>query len=290
MRIQHADGHRRRRIRAEHDPQASVGQFVGDPVARHLHDAEPRDGRARVELDARDGNRRVEPHLGHAPVDGEFERHRLARRARHVVDRAMRGQRGELGRLAVPREIAGARDRHLLELRDPPPDHRRILQVARAQHAIDALAHQIDEAVVLADVQPDPRIAREKIRQRGHDEIARERALQVHAQQPPRRRGAKRALGLLQIGDQPHAAPVVGFAVLREAHDARRPFEQPRAEPRLHALHQVGHGRARNPQIVRGPAEALPLGDPHENLHFLKSVHRVGPRLIVKANGMMISI
>jgi len=78
-----------------------------------------------------------------------------------------------------------------------------------------------------------------------------------------------------------------------EAHGARRAFEQPRAEPLLHPLHQVRDGRARNLQIVRRTREALPLGDTDEHLHFLKTVHdgmrRLGFRAIVKVNGMMIT-
>jgi hypothetical protein len=56
------------------------------------------------------------------------------------------------------------------------------LQRARAQHAIDALAHEVDQAVVFADVQRQLRIAREKAGQRRHHEMPGQRPLQVHAQ------------------------------------------------------------------------------------------------------------
>jgi 3-oxoacyl-[acyl-carrier protein] reductase len=66
----------------------------------------------------------------------------------------------------------------------------------------------------------------------------------------------------------------VSLAVLREAHGAGGPLQQPRTDALFHALDQGGDGGARNLQVFRGLGEALALGDTHEGLHFLEAVHR----------------
>jgi hypothetical protein len=104
-------------------------------------------------------------------------------------------------------------------------------------------AHEVDQAIVLADVQRQFGIACEKSGQRRHHEVPGQRPLQIHAQLALGRRVSERAFGLLHVRQQPHAAAVVGLAVLREAHGAvvRSAVA---VDALFHALDQRGDGGA----------------------------------------------
>ncbi len=101
------------------------------------------------------------------------------------------------------------------------------------------------------------------------------------------------AFRFFEIGDQTHTAAVMRLAVVRETHSACGALQQACAQPFLHAFHQIGDGGAWHLQIVGGLREAVPFGDPHEDLHFLKAIHERGrpcceDSSIVEATGTMI--
>jgi hypothetical protein len=75
---------------------------------------------------------------------------------------------------------------------------------------------------------------------------------------------------------------------MRQPHRAGGALEQPRAEPLLHTLQQIGDGRARDLQIIRCLGKALTLGDAHKDPHFLEAIHSAWLPAIIKVNGTMI--
>ncbi len=103
--------------------------------------------------------------------------------------------------------------------------------------------------------------------------MARQRAVDIDAQQPLGLGPAERAFRILEIGDQRETAPVKGLAVERRADMARGPLEETHAEPRFEPLDRVRHGRARHAEILRGACEAASLHHPREHPHGLESVH-----------------
>ena len=74
---------------------------------------------------------------------------------------------------------------HLVQHRDAPRDHVAHLHRADAQHAIDAFANEIDEAVAFAHVELDTRILGQELRKLRQQKMTRERALHVDAQHRP---------------------------------------------------------------------------------------------------------
>jgi len=253
-------------------------QFAFHAIARHLHHSQARQRRAGVKLGAAHADNRARAHLHDAAIDPEIQRRRAARGAGHVVHGEVLFQRLHAVRHAMTSQVGGAGHRHLRHLRDRPPDKRRILQHARPQHAVHAFTNQVHEPVVFAQVQGNVGIALQKVRQAGHHEKAGKRALRIDPQQPLGRRIQERAIGLLQVGQQAHAPPVMGLAVVRKPHLARGALEQARAQPGLHALDQVGHRGARNAQVIGSLCKTAALRNAHEHLHFLESIHALAAR------------
>ncbi len=116
-------------------------------------------------------------------------------------------------------------------------------------------------------------ITLQEARQRRHHEHPRQGALHVDPQQALGRGVQEGTVRFLQVGQQAHAAPVIGLAVMGQPHLARGAFQQARAQALFHALDQIGDGGPRNPQILGRLGETAPLGDADEHLHFLETVH-----------------
>ncbi|MOA31732.1 hypothetical protein D3C78_1529060 [compost metagenome] len=129
-------------------------------------------------------------------------------------------------------------------------------------------------------MQDDVGIALKKARQPGHHEVLGKGALGVHAQQPLGRGVQEGAVGLFQVGQQAHAALVIGLAVVRQPHLARGALQQPGAQARFHALDQVGDRGAGNLQVFRRLGKAAPFGDADKHLHFLETIHADPPLLM----------
>jgi len=58
---------------------------------------------------------------------------------------------------------------------------------------------------------------------------------------------------------------------------ARRSLQEARAELRFELFDGLGHGRARQAQILRGLGEAAPLDDVREDPQGFEFVHRLFP-------------
>jgi hypothetical protein len=97
--------------------------------------------------------------------------------------------------------------------------------------------------------------------------------MHVDAQQALRLDAGKGTLGILDIGENGDAAPVIGFAIQCRADMARGALEQAHAEPFFNLFHRVGHGRAWQAEVVGRQRKALPVDNTGENPHGIKSVH-----------------
>ena len=135
-----------------------------------------------------------------------------------------------------------------------------------------ALAHQVHQAVVFGHVQLHLGVAVGKVTQVGHHKVARQRALQVDPQQALRRRVAKGAFRLLQIGQHALAALIELAALWRQLHPARTAQQQLRAQPRLHARHDLAGGRRRHAQVAGSSREAAVFGHLHKHLQLAGAV------------------
>ena len=101
---------------------------------------------------------------------------------------------------------------------------------------------------------------------------------------------AERSLGILQIINESKAAPVVGLAVESGAHVPRGTLQQLYAEAGLELFDGVGHGRARQTEILGGSGEAAPLHDAGEHSHCVEAVHGFVRyfRIVMPNNAMII--
>src|ERR1700687_2852173 len=124
--------------------------------------------------------------------------------------------------------------------------HVAVLKIADAQDAIDSFADQIDQPIALAYIEFDAGIFGEEVWQPRHYKMPRQRAVNIHAQQSLRLGAAECGFGLLEIGDQRQAAPVIGLAVQRRADLTRGPLQEPHAEARLKLRYRVRDRRARD--------------------------------------------
>ena len=144
-----------------------------------------------------------------------------------------------------------------------------------AHGEVDALADDVDDALVEAKVQVDARIARQEIGQRGQQDVAAERAGHVHPQ-PAGRLFLAAAQRFLRRGELREHAPAMAEVVGaggRHRHLARRAVEQPEAEPPLEPLHMRAHHRTRQAEFVGRAREGAELGDPAEGPHGLEVFH-----------------
>ena len=127
-------------------------------------------------------------------------------------------------------EIGGTGAGHLADHGQPSHDHATVGRFADPDDAVDALAHEVDQPVALADLQIDPGIAGQKLRQARQQEGAGEQRAGVDAQQAEGLGLAEGGLGILDLGQDRQAALIIGFAILRGVHLPRRPLQQAGAE------------------------------------------------------------
>ncbi|MEY9130364.1 hypothetical protein ACVIWV_003742 [Bradyrhizobium diazoefficiens] len=103
-------------------------------------------------------------------------------------------------RHAVAGEIGRARHCDLRDRAEAAQDHPAVLRLARPDYAIDAFAHEIDQAVALPDLQVELRIARQECRQVRQDEGAGQQGMGVDAEQAARPRITHRGFRFLDLG------------------------------------------------------------------------------------------
>ena len=148
-------------------------------------------------------------------------------------------------------------------------------QRAGAQHAVETLAYQIDQAIGAAQLQLDRWMRLQEFRQSPDHDVAGHAGGHVHPQAPAQRLATllEHRLQLVHVPQQILAALVEGLAVVGQADLARRPVQQPRAEQAFQLLH--GHGRAGlgHRQALGGAREAGHFRHPQEYPHRIEFVH-----------------
>ncbi|BEP34026.1 hypothetical protein GmRootV59_09990 [Variovorax sp. V59] len=181
---------------------------------------------------------------------------------REVGERLRRAVRLQVGRargICHPHETEG------------PGDEFGIAQHAHAQHAVEALVHEIDAAVGRADADLQRGMPREEFGQPRNDEVARHGGRQVDAQAPREAADVRAEHGgqLLAFGEVVLAAVEEARAVFREPHAARRALQEPRSQAFFELLHGHRDARAGQAELVRGPAEAREFGHLREDAQFV---------------------
>jgi len=173
--------------------------------------------------------------------------------------RAMRLQVGRAGGVGHPHQA------------ERPRDEFGISQHAHAQHAVEALVHEVDAAVGGADADLQCGMPRKELRQARNDEVARHGGGQVDAQAPREAADVRAEHGgeLFAFGQVFLAAVEKPLAVLGQAHAARGALQEPRAQALFEVLHGHRDACARQAELVRGAAEARELGDPREDAQFV---------------------
>ena len=98
---------------------------------------------------------------------------------------------------------------------------------------------------------------------RADAQLAPERAVDI-------RRGQ---VGLFEIGEDPRAAVIVAAPRLGQAEPARRPVDEPHAQPLLEILQPPADRRLGDIHPPGGRADPLRLDDVHEGLDFRQPIH-----------------
>ena len=173
-------------------------------------------------------------------------------------------------------EIGWARDRNLLHTAKPAHHHVAIRQLAGAHHAVDALSDEIDEPLALTEMDGKRGMPGEELGQRREQDGTRQVTDDVDAQQPgDRATGA--AIRILQVGEDRHAAAIIGLPLDRRLDVTRRALEKPRTEPLLEVLDRSGGDWARDAEIGRRSAEAAAVDDADEEVEGAEPVHVIVP-------------
>ncbi len=179
----------------------------------------------------------------------------------------------EGSRHTVAFEIGGAREGPFLRQAEPANDQVTVGDFAAADDTIIALAHDVDETVAFADVERKRGMARHERRQVRKDERARHRAVHLDAQQPSHLVARQCRFGILDLGKDSFGALIVDLAFQRRRDVAGGPLQQADADPFFELLDRRGRGRARNAEVGRRGAEALPLHHPDQQAHAVEFVH-----------------
>ncbi len=279
VRIDDRDRFRLRIAVRQHLDERSVEQVRQHHEQRRLDHPEAFEPARHVRIRVVDRHAAVHPHLERLAVDHEHPRNRPRAMARPEIHRMMFDEIGNLVRLAVTGEVIGRRARHALEHPDAPRDHRRILERADPDHAVDAFLDRIDVTVGQSQLERDVRIALPEDRQRRQHDAPPERTRHVDAQHAARLAvaGLETRVGLGDLRDDLHAMLVVRGALRRQRQPARRPVHQAHAEQRLEILDDGRHRRARHRERVGRPREAVRVDHAGKNFHCLDSVHAASP-------------
>ena len=281
MRVEHGERQRGRAEARQHLHQGARGQLAGDVVGRHLDDPEARLAGRHVGVAIVHRHRVGQAARLDPAIDGELEGDRLAGGGRLVIHRPVPGQIVRHLGHAVAGQVGTAYAAHLGQHREAARHQRRIAQLTDPQHAIDALADQVDLAVGDAHLHLDLRITGAELRQRRDHHQPPEGHRQVHLDAPPRLPGRLREgrLHLVHVGQDRHAALVVAVAVEGGAHLAGGALEQAHPQVGLELLDDLRRRRPRQAQVLGSAAEAAQLDDAGEQAHGLETIHG-GPSIV----------
>lgn len=278
MRVERGDGKAWSAEVGEYLDQVAAAEVVFDVVSRELDQAAAVSRGNHVALGVIYGKPALELDFANFAVDGEFERVGAAAAGVEELHGLMRGKFGRVLRRAEACEVVGAGAGDFGDDGQPPRDETGVAYGTAADGAVDAFAHQIDQAVFAADHDVDVGVPLAKLADTRQDDPGGVGAMHVDAQDAARIGCgvAQRGLGVVQFAQYMHATLVEGLAIRRRADVARAAFEQAGAEPRFQLFYRVGGGGARDVQLIGSAAEAALLDDPREQVERVEVVHGKG--------------
>ena len=254
--------------------QRTVLQRVGDVVARHLDHAESGQCAGDIGLGVAGRHPAPHRHAGHGAVDDEFECLRPVQRVPAEVDG---GQRRDVGHLTHRRarvQQGGGGARRLSQLAQRACGEIDVARIADAQHAVDAFADQVGDAVGTAEFDADAGMLGEEGGQGRRDLQPGHARRHLDPQQPGRALAdAEQLLHLARVGQEGAAARQQQLAVTAGMDAPRGALEQARAEVLFQLLHRGRDRGARHRQLFCGPAEAAGLGDTLEDAKVEEQIH-----------------
>jgi NAD(P)-dependent dehydrogenase (short-subunit alcohol dehydrogenase family) len=146
-------------VLAQHLLERAGQDVFGVAMAGCLHQAEAETGQRGIGFGVGHGDAARQRHRPNLARHRELERQHLSRPRRGEANHLVAAEIVEGARQAVALEVGGARECRFLRQTQPANDHVAVGDLARADHAIEAFAHEIHEAVALADVQGEGRMA-----------------------------------------------------------------------------------------------------------------------------------
>jgi len=274
VRVDDVDRGRRRLESRERHLQSAARHVVPHQPTRGQHDAGAVERRPLQDVLIVRAQARRDGHGDLAPVDKEPPAIGVGEAA--VDEAAVARQLGRNARQTMPPEIAGRGADDAAELADAAGDEARIDQPADAHGGVDALLHEIDEAVGELQVDGDLRVAGEETGQRrrqvalaeqngpADDELARRRGLEA----------GQGGLRLLDVAEDALAAGIVGVAALGQRQPPGGAVEQAGAELLLERGELPAHRGERRAERASGGRQAAGLHHAGERRHGREPIHR----------------
>src|SRR5450830_1522316 len=275
VQIDHGNRHWYRLPLRQDFDQAAVFEVRLDHVQGRLHQAKTLQRAGDVGVAVVDRQLAGHLHFERRAVDHEVPVDGAAGATGKVMHRLVVLQIVDAVRHAVALEIDRRAASDGLEGADAARHHAGILQIADADHAIDRLLHHVDRTVAHAHDQFNVGVLGIEVAQIGQQQQAANRGRHVDAQASLRttRDVTERGFGLVDLGQDAHAALVVSRAVGREADAARGAVEQAHLQQAFQPLDDGGDRGARHIEIVGGARKAVGVDHGRKHLHCLKSVH-----------------
>ena len=259
-RIDDVDVERRRLVVAQDRDQPAGAHVRADDEVGLARDPHAGRGERFVEATVIRVHRTRDPHLTLAALR-VAERPDVAARRIFVGEADVPGEILRRLRLAVAIEVRRCRAAHDARRADQAPDEILAAGVAHAHREVEAFLHDVDDAFRELDVEAHLRVARGERRDRRREmargEGRRAREPQRAARHDRRRRDGD--LGLLEIGQELHAALEEHLAGFRQRQPARRAVEKPRVEVGLEVGDKARHRRDRHAEPLHKAREAAGL-------------------------------
>ena len=147
--------------------------------------------------------------------------------------------------------------------------------MADSYREIDAVFHQVDDAVRQAQFATDVGIALQ-IRRHHRADVNAPKADRRGDYQPPARRralGLRGNFGFLDVGEDAAGTLQIAGADIGQRHRARGPLQEPRAETILQCRDHPRHVRWREAELAGGRRKALEVGDRDKGGHGVDAIH-----------------
>src|SRR6185312_5332692 len=175
---------------------------------------------------------------------------------------------------AVPREIVGAAADQEPDRAETPHDQIGIRYRQGGDRQIDPVFDEVDHAVAHHHAQLDVWIKRSELgNDRRQQDRHRERHVEVQRAARLRLHGLNRAVRLVHVGKNLHAALVVGSADFGQADLARAAIEKTHAEPVFKILYLRRHRTGRNAELARRRRETARLRDLYKGGYAGHAIH-----------------